>query len=138
MKKAIIILPTYNEKGNIEKIIETLEEEIFPKITDWEMGILVVDDTSPDGTGNVVQELMKIYKNLHLNVGEKHGLGSAYIRGMTYAIDKLEADVIFEMDADGQHDPLKISEFLETSIPDAIWLLEPGIVMEARFLKIGH
>ncbi len=111
--KVIIILPTYNEKGNIEHVICTLEEDIFPLIKNHTMHILVADDTSPDGTANEVKTLMKKYKNLHLLVGPKHGLGAAYIRGMDYAINTLHADVLFEMDADGQHDPKKIPAFLK-------------------------
>lgn len=111
--KAVVILPTYNEKGNIDRIITLIEEEVFPKIKDHEMQILVADDKSPDGTGKVVEDLMKKYKNLHLLEGEKQGLGAAYIRAMTYSIEKLNADVMFEMDADFFHDPHKIPEFLK-------------------------
>lgn len=111
--KAVIILPTYNEKGNIEKIITLLEEEIFPKIKNHTMAILVADDMSPDGTADVVKTLMKKWKNVELSSGEKKGLGAAYIRGMTYAIEKMGADVVFEMDADFFHDPYKIPEFLK-------------------------
>lgn len=111
--KAVIILPTYNESGNIEKIIKILEDEVFPKIKKYDMHILVADDSSPDGTADIVKELMKKYKNLHLNVGEKKGLGAAYVRAMTYSVDELKADVMFEMDADLFHDPHKIPEFLE-------------------------
>ncbi len=110
--KAVIIIPTYNEKGNIETIIGILEEEIFPRIKDHEMHILVADDSSPDGTVDIVKELMKKWKNIEINVGQKQGLGAAYIRGMTYAIEKMDADVVFEMDADLFHDPNKIPEFL--------------------------
>lgn len=111
--KAVIILPTYNEKENIGKMIETLEEDVFPHVKDYEMGILVADDNSPDGTSEIVRDLMKKYKNLDINTGKKAGLGAAYIRGMTYAIDHMHADVVFEMDADGQHDPKKIPQFLK-------------------------
>jgi dolichol-phosphate mannosyltransferase len=111
--KIVIILATYNEKGNIEKIITTLEEEVFPKIKNHDMNILVADDNSPDGTGNIVRELMKKWKNIDISSGEKKGLGAAYVRGMTYAIEKLNADVMFEMDADLQHDPHKVSEFIK-------------------------
>lgn len=109
----VIILPTYNEKENIEKVIPSLEEEIFPQIKNHEMNILVADDNSPDGTADEVRNLMKKYKNLDVNIGEKRGLGAAYVRGMTYAIEKMGADIMFEMDADGQHDPKKIPEFLK-------------------------
>ncbi len=109
----VIILPTYNEKGNIEKIIQVLEEEIIPSIKDHKMYILVADDNSPDGTGKTVEGLMKNYKNLRLLTGEKQGLGAAYVRAMTFAIENLGADVMFEMDADLSHNPKKIPEFLQ-------------------------
>src|SRR3989344_675149 len=111
--KVVIIIPTYNEQGNIEKVITTFEEEIFPKIKNHKMYILVAEDNSPDGTGEVVYELMKKWKNIETSEGKKLGLGSAYIRGMTYAIEKMDADVLFEFDADGQHDTTKIHKFLE-------------------------
>ena len=111
--KVVVIIPTYNEKENVGRLIEILETDIFPQIKNHDMNILVADDSSPDGTSDVVRELMKKYKNLDLNVGEKQGLGAAYIRAMTYAIDKLNAEIMFEMDADLQHDPKKIPDFLK-------------------------
>lgn len=109
----VIILPTFNEQENIKKLIPVLENEIFPKIKNHKMSILVADDNSPDGTGDEVKKLARKYTNIELSQGPKKGLGAAYIRGMTYAIEKMNADVVFEMDADGQHDPTKISEFLK-------------------------
>ncbi len=113
--KVVIIIPTYNEKGNVERVIEILENDVFPKVKKThEMHILVVDDTSPDGTADVIEQLEKKYKNLHLFKNkEKLGLGAAYVHGMTYAIEKLQADIMFEMDADLSHDPHKIPEFLQ-------------------------
>src|SRR6266581_7445616 len=111
--KAVIIIPTYNEKDNIEKIIDILQHDVFPTIAQWDMAILVADDNSPDGTGEKVHELMKKYNNLDINQGPKRGLGAAYVRAMTYAIEKMNADVVFEMDADLQHDPKKVPQFLE-------------------------
>ncbi len=110
--KAVVIIPTYNEKGNIERIIPVVEE-VFKEIKNYDMEILVADDASPDGTGEVVKALMKKYDNLHLLVGPKKGLGAAYLRGMAYAISELNADVMFEMDADFFHDPKKIPDFLQ-------------------------
>jgi len=111
--KVVIIIPTYNEKGNIERLIEILETDIFPQIKNHDMNILVADDSSPDGTPDVVRKLMEKYKNLDINIGEKHGLGAAYVRAMTYAIDKMNAEIMFEMDADLSHDPKKIPDFLK-------------------------
>ncbi|MCL5435399.1 MAG: glycosyltransferase [Patescibacteria group bacterium] len=111
--KVVIIIPTYNEKGNVERLITILEEEIFPTIKNHDMNILVADDNSPDGTADEVKKLMNKWKNLDINVGEKHGLGAAYVRAMTYAIDKMGAEVMFEMDADLSHDPKKVPIFLQ-------------------------
>ena len=111
--KIVVIPATYNEKGNIERLITILEEEVFPKIKNHEMYILVADDNSPDGTGNEVRKLMKKWKNIGISSGERNGLGAAYIRGMNYAVEKLDADLMFEIDADLQHDPHKIPEFIK-------------------------
>lgn len=113
MAKVIVILPTYNEKGNIERLITTLQEDIFPKIKNHQMHILVADDESPDGTSDVVKELTKRWNNIYLNTGTKKGLGAAYLRSMDYAIQHLGADILFEMDADLSHDPTKIPLFLQ-------------------------
>src|ERR1035437_6420701 len=110
--KAIVIIPTYNEKGNIERIIPVVEE-VLREVKNYETGILIVDDSSPDGTGEIVKGLMKQYDNLRLLVGQKNGLGAAYLRGMAYAVNELHADVMFEMDADFFHDPKKIPGFLK-------------------------
>jgi dolichol-phosphate mannosyltransferase len=110
--RAIVIIPTYNEKGNIERIIPAVQEA-FKEVKNYETGILIVDDGSPDGTGEIVKGLMKQYSNLYLLEGQKNGLGAAYLRGMTYAVNDLHADVMFEMDADFFHDPKKIPEFLQ-------------------------
>ena len=111
--KVVIITPTYNEKGNVDKLIPILENDIFPQIKNHDMNILVADDKSPDGTADEVRKLMQKWKNIDISSGEKYGLGAAYIRAMTYAIDKMGADIMFEMDADLQHDPEKIPQFLK-------------------------
>lgn len=111
--KIVVIPATYNEKGNIERLITIMEEEVFPKIKNHEMYILVADDNSPDGTGKEVRKLMKKWRNLNISQGPRNGLGAAYIRGMTYAVEKLDADVMFEIDADLQHDPHKIPQFIK-------------------------
>src|SRR5260221_9008333 len=111
--KTVLIIPTYNEKDNSEKIVPLVMDEVFPHVKNHEMAILVADDNSPDGTADVVKTLMKKYHNLDLVQGPKKGLGAAYVRGMEYAIEKMGADAVMEMDADGQHDATKIPEFIK-------------------------
>lgn len=108
--KAIIILPTYNERENVDAIIKALQAE-FIRIQ-HDMHILVVDDNSPDGTADVVRSLQTEFDNVHLIQGQKTGLGAAYIRGMRYAIDVLQADLVFEMDADFSHKPEDVARLL--------------------------
>ena len=111
-KKAIIIIPTYNEKENIAKIVPQIFAAVAD-VTDYKVEVLVVDDTSPDKTYQQVQKMQKEYgQRLHLLINpEKAGLGGAYLKGMHEAFDRLDADYIFEFDADGSHDPAKLPEF---------------------------
>jgi dolichol-phosphate mannosyltransferase len=111
--KIVVISPTYNEKENIEKMIPILEDEVFPKVKNHEMFLLIPDDNSPDGTGDVVRKYMKKWENIYLLGGEKRGLGAAYIRGMQYAMGELKADAVIEFDADFQHDPHDIPRLIE-------------------------
>ena len=130
-KKAVVILPTYNERENITRTVEALEK-VFSQIKNWQMEILVVDDTSPDKTYEVVRKLQKKYKNLHLVMNkQKSGLGGAYLKGMDYAFHQLKADVVFEFDADLSHDPTKIPLFLKK--------IEAGadMVLGSRYIKGG-
>ena len=83
-----------------------------PRISSHDLHVLVVDDNSPDNTQGIVRDLMKNYDKLHLITGNKQGLGEAYKRGMKHAQDLLSPDLIFEMDADGQHDPDLIPLFI--------------------------
>jgi dolichol-phosphate mannosyltransferase len=101
--KTVIIIPTYNERENIGALVEELQREF--KRMRHEMHILVVDDSSPDGTAEAVGVLQNSYANLHLIEGEHAGLGMAYIRGMKHACERLGADVVLEMDADFSHKP---------------------------------
>ena len=104
--KTLIIIPTYNECENIEKVISL----VFGLNLDLE--ILVVDDGSPDGTGDIVEKLMKDDSRIHLiRRPGKMGLGTAYVQGFKYAIEH-NFDLAFEMDADLSHDPNDIPRFL--------------------------
>ena len=100
MSDALVIIPTYNEKENIEVIIKATfkQKKAFH--------ILVVDDNSPDGTSKIVEKLISEFPNrlfLEKRIG-KSGLGTAYIHGFKWAIAK-KYDYIIEMDADFSHDP---------------------------------
>ena len=100
MPDSIVIIPTYNEKENIEKIIR----KVFS--LPHEFHILIVDDGSPDGTGNIVKNLQQQFpaKLFLMERSGKQGLGRAYIAGFHWAIEK-RYDYIFEMDADFSHNP---------------------------------
>jgi len=110
--KIVIIIPTYNERMNIEKMIPVLENDVFPKIKNHQMFILIVDDKSPDGTAESAKESMKKWKNIELLSGDKNGLGAAYVRGMTYAMDSMKADAVMEFDSDFQHNPHDIPRLI--------------------------
>lgn len=105
---ALVIIPTYNEKENIEAIIQTTFNQ------KKEFDILVVDDNSPDGTADIVEKLQKTYpNNLFLEKREgKNGLGTAYIHGFKWAINK-GYDFIIEMDADFSHNPNDLVKLYE-------------------------
>lgn len=127
-----MVIPTYNERGNIEPLVDILQK-VFKKVpSQWEMHILFVDDSSPDGTADIVRKKMEKFGNVHLFLNkEKVGLGGAYMKGMTYAIAELKADVIFEFDADFQHDPELVPNFLKE--------IENGadLVLGSRYMKGG-
>ncbi len=127
--KVVVIIPTYNERENIGHLIEALEVQ-FASIP-HDMHILVVDDTSPDGTAEAVRVLMPTHANLHLLMGRKEGLGAAYIRGMEHALGDLEADAVFEMDADFSHKP--------EDVPRLLSALEDGadFVIGSRYVPGG-
>lgn len=111
--KIIVVIPTYNEAQNIGRLIEALDIE-FKKISEHEISLLVVDDSSPDGTANIVKDKMEKYSWVDLLIRkEKNGLGAAYVSGFKYAMEKLNADVIVEMDADFQHDPEELKNLIK-------------------------
>ncbi len=113
MKTAVVIIPTYNEKANIPKVVPRLLE-VFDTIKNWKMKVLIVDDSSPDGTADEVKVWQKKSSAVHLFLNkQKSGLGGAYLKGMAEAFNHLEADVVFEFDADLSHDPSKIPTFLK-------------------------
>lgn len=117
-----IVIPTYNEKKNLRELVDEILN------LDIEKNILIVDDNSPDGTGELADELSNQYENVFvLHRKEKSGLGTAYIEGFKYALSE-KADYIFEMDADFSHDPQIIPVFLEK-------IKEYDIVIGSRYLN---
>lgn len=102
MSKSLVIIPTYNEKENIEAIIEAVLSLEVP------FHVLIVDDNSPDGTAAIVEQMQEdLFFKDRLFIekrGGKQGLGTAYIHGFKYALDH-DYDFIFEMDADFSHNP---------------------------------
>jgi len=128
---AVIISPTYNERPNIQKLIPAIDR-VISKIENWEVKLLVVDDSSPDGTAEEVKNLQKKYGFVELLVNaQKAGLGGAYLKGMAQAVDVMKADVVFEMDADLSHDPKKVPAFL-AAIDDGA-----DMVLGSRYIKGG-
>jgi dolichol-phosphate mannosyltransferase len=107
MESSIVVIPTYDEIENIEKLIRIILD------LDCKFDILVVDDSSPDKTANKVKELIPIFeKRLFLKVRKrKEGLGKAYIDGFNWALEK-KYDFIFQMDADFSHNPENLIEML--------------------------
>ena len=125
MSDSLIIIPTYNEKENIEKIIRKIFslEKLFH--------ILIVDDGSPDGTANIVKSLQSEYfDKLHIQERTgKLGLGTAYIHGFKWALAK-DYQFIFEMDADFSHDPNDLIRLYNTNV------LEGGdLSIGSRYVK---
>ena len=125
MSDSLIIIPTYNEKENIEKIIR----KIFS--LEKSFHILIVDDGSPDGTANIVKSLQSEYfDKLHIQERTgKLGLGTAYIHGFKCALAK-DYQFIFEMDADFSHDPNDLIRLYNTNV------LEGGdLSIGSRYVK---
>lgn len=106
--KIAIILPTYNEKDNIRKVISAI---FSLKLND--LHVVVVDDNSPDGTGIIVENLRKENERIHIiHRKKKLGLGTAYLEGFQYALEN-GAEHFFEVDADFSHDFSLLPEFLK-------------------------
>ena len=107
--RPIIILPTYNEKENIGAITN----EIF-SIGIEDLKVIIVDDNSPDGTGEIADQLAKENYNISvIHRDKKEGLGRAYVAGFKKALEDPSNEYIFEMDADFSHQPKYLPDFLE-------------------------
>jgi dolichol-phosphate mannosyltransferase len=121
-ERAVVIIPTYDERANIERIIDCVLTR------DPCLDILVVDDASPDGTGQLVDAIAAVNPRVHvLHRAGKLGLGTAYVAGFRWALERDYA-YMFEMDADFSHDPAHLSEFL-VAIQDA------DVVLGSRYRR---
>ena len=108
-ENALVIVPTFNERQNIARIIESVLAQ------DPRISILVVDDGSPDGTGALVDEIAASNPRVHIiHRPRKMGLGTAYLAGFRWALER-DLEYIFEMDADFSHDPGHLPQFLEAA-----------------------
>jgi dolichol-phosphate mannosyltransferase len=127
MSKLIVVIPTYNELDNLPKISTALFDLNIP-----ELEILIVDDASPDGTGQLADELVERYRGrFHvLHRPGKLGLGTAYVDGFTWAL-QYEADWVIQMDADFSHSPAYIPQFLEQ-------IKEYDVVVGSRYVPGGR
>ncbi|HYT63049.1 MAG TPA: polyprenol monophosphomannose synthase, partial [Gemmatimonadales bacterium] len=120
-ERALVVIPTYNEATNLPQILPQVLAQ------DPRLEVLVVDDGSPDGTGRIADDMAGANPRLHvLHRAGKLGLGTAYITGFRWALER-GYDYVFEMDADFQHDPAHLKEFL-TAIQDA------DVVLGSRYL----
>lgn len=108
-QRILVILPTYNERENVSRIVPRILEQ------DERVEVLVVDDNSPDGTGALAEELARGDSRIHvLHREQKHGLGRAYIDGFHWALQG-DFGLVLQMDADFSHDPAQIARFLDAA-----------------------
>jgi dolichol-phosphate mannosyltransferase len=121
-ERALVIMPTYNEASNLPRIVPEVLEQ------DERIEILVVDDASPDGTGEIADGLAQANARINVLHREgKQGLGTAYLAGFRWALEQ-DYEFIFEMDADHSHDPKHLPEFLEAA-------KEADLVIGSRYLS---
>ncbi len=131
MKKALIVLPTYNEAGTIEKLIVDILAQ-NQKAPNWEIEVLVNDSSSTDDTSKIIKILQKKYLDkIYLLETKKEGLGKAYHQAFVYAIENIQPFIIIQMDADFSHNPNDVPMFLKE--------IEKGadMVVGARYIKGG-
>ncbi len=108
-ERALVIVPTYNERENIRRLIDTV------LVQDARIDMLIVDDGSPDGTGALVDEIRATNDRVHvLHRPRKMGLGTAYIAGFRWALAR-DYEYVLEMDADFSHDPIHLPQFLRAA-----------------------
>jgi dolichol-phosphate mannosyltransferase len=121
-ERALVVIPTYNERENIARIIDAVLGQ------DQRLEILIVDDGSPDGTADIVNGIMAANARVHILERErKLGLGTAYLAGFGWALQR-DFAYVFEMDADFSHDPAHLPQFLAA-------VQDTDLVLGSRYLK---
>src|SRR3989475_4340327 len=121
-ERALVVIPTYNEAGNLPSLVPQVLAQ------DPRLEILVVDDQSPEGTGQIAAALAAQEPRVQVLHREgKLGLGTAYITGFKWALER-GYDYVFEMDADFSHDPVHLKEFLKA-------VVEADLVLGSRYLN---
>ncbi len=120
-ERALVVIPTYNEAPNLPQLVPQVLAQ------DPRLEVLVVDDASPDGTGQIADGLAQREARVHvLHRAGKLGLGTAYLEGFRWAVDH-GYDYVFEMDADFSHDPVHLKEFLKAAV-------SADLVLGSRYL----
>ena len=110
--KLAIVIPTYNEAETIPSLINELFEKIKQLVE--RLDILIIDDSSPDGTADIVRELGTKYEKITvIQRPKKMGLGAAYKEGFRHVLEKLDSELVLQMDADHSHQPSEIPNMLE-------------------------
>ena len=145
MLKTIVVIPTYDEKVNVKRMAnavlsQSANPSTFQPFNSSTLELLFVDDNSPDGTGEVIEEMMKSEPRIHcLHRTKKEGLGRAYVAGFKKAIE-LGADLVIQMDCDFSHDPKDIPRMIEAMtsslVPHPSSPL-PDLVIGSRYVKGG-
>ena len=121
MERGLVIIPTYNEQENIPKLLPMVLAQ------DQRLDVLVVDDASPDGTGQIADEIAARNPRVHvLHRAGKLGLGTAYLAGFRWGIER-KYEWMFEMDADFSHDPAHLPQFIQA-------LSRYDVVLGSRYL----
>lgn len=122
MEKALVIIPTYNERNNVERLLQAVMG------VDERIEVLIVDDNSPDGTGELADKIAASNPRVHvMHRKGKLGLGSAYRDGFRYALE-YDYEIVFEMDADFSHDPRYLPDFLEA-------IKDNDLVLGSRYIS---
>ncbi len=130
--KIVIIIPTYNEAASIEQTVLSLEK-VISGILEHQISILIYDSHSEDSTLEIVKKLQNQFDNIVIETeAQKSGLGNAYVQAMRYAIENLQAELVFEFDADGSHQPKFIVSMIAA--------IEQGadVAVGSRYVKGGE